>query len=56
MRAEPLLENTAADFALRPEYRPLTKFERRGLALGHGVRDLIFRRRGLLEPLDPHAD
>jgi len=56
LRAEPLLENTAADFALRPEYRPLTKFERRGLALGHGVRDLIFRRRGLLEPLDPHAD
>lgn len=44
MRAEPALENTAADFAPRPEYRPLTKFERRGLNLGHGVRDLIFRR------------
>jgi tRNA (guanine-N7-)-methyltransferase len=44
LRAEPLLENTAADYAPRPEYRPLTKFERRGLALGHGVRDLIFRR------------
>ncbi len=45
LRAEPLLTNTAADFAPRPEYRPLTKFEKRGLALGHGVWDLVFRRR-----------
>ena len=45
LRSEPLLENTAEDFAPRPEYRPLTKFERRGMALGHGVWDLIFRRR-----------
>ena len=44
--AEPLLENTADGFAPRPGYRPLTKFEARGLKLGHGVRDLIFRRRG----------
>jgi tRNA (guanine-N7-)-methyltransferase len=42
--AEPLLWNTAKGFASRPDYRPLTKFERRGLARGHGVRDLIFRR------------
>lgn len=28
----------------RPEYRPLTKFEQRGLRLGHGVWDLIFRK------------
>jgi tRNA (guanine-N7-)-methyltransferase len=28
----------------RPDYRPLTKFENRGLALGHGVWDLIFRK------------
>jgi len=42
---EPLLENTAAGFAARPGYRPLTKFAQRGLALGHGVRDLVFRRR-----------
>jgi tRNA (guanine-N7-)-methyltransferase len=42
---EPLLENTAADYAPRPEYRPLTKFEQRGLRLGHGVWDLVFRRR-----------
>ena len=43
--AEPLLENTADAFAPRPHYRPLTKFENRGLKLGHGVWDLVFRRR-----------
>jgi len=32
-------------FAPRPAYRPLTKFERRGLDLGHQVRDLVFRKR-----------
>lgn len=45
LTAEPLLENTAQAFAPRPEYRPLTKFEARGLRLGHGVWDLVFRRR-----------
>ena len=45
LRAEPRLENTAPDYAPRPNYRPLTKFEQRGLRLGHGVWDLIFRRR-----------
>ena len=45
LRAEPRLENTASDYAPRPDYRPLTKFEQRGLRLGHGVWDLIFRRR-----------
>ena len=43
--AEPLLANTAAGFCARPAHRPQTKFEARGLKLGHGVRDLIFRRR-----------
>lgn len=43
--AEPLLANTAEAFAPRPHYRPLTKFENRGLKLGHGVWDLVFRRR-----------
>jgi len=43
--AEPLLENTAVDYAPRPDYRPLTKFEQRGLRLGHGVWDLVFRRK-----------
>jgi tRNA (guanine-N7-)-methyltransferase len=45
LRGEPLLENTAADFAPRPGTRPQTKFESRGLGLGHGVWDLLFRRR-----------
>jgi tRNA (guanine-N7-)-methyltransferase len=45
LSAEPLLENTAAGFAEKPSYRPLTKFEARGLRLGHGVWDLVFRRR-----------
>jgi tRNA (guanine-N7-)-methyltransferase len=42
---EPLLQNAAAGFAPRPAHRPLTKFEQRGLALGHPVRDVLFRRR-----------
>lgn len=43
---EPLLENTASGYAPRPAYRPLTKFEQRGLKLGHGVWDIVFRKRG----------
>jgi tRNA (guanine-N7-)-methyltransferase len=43
--AESSLENTADGFADRPHYRPLTKFENRGLKLGHGVWDLVFRKR-----------
>jgi tRNA (guanine-N7-)-methyltransferase len=31
-------------FAPRPEFRPLTKFERRGERLGHGVWDLLYER------------
>ena len=42
--AEPALANTAPGFAPRPDYRPLTKFESRGLKLGHGVWDIIFRK------------
>jgi len=42
--AEPGLTNTAPGFAPRPDYRPLTKFERRGLKLGHGVWDIVFRK------------
>jgi tRNA (guanine-N7-)-methyltransferase len=45
LSAEPLLENTADGYAPRPEYRPLTKFEQRGLKLGHAVQDIVFRRR-----------
>lgn len=54
--AEAMLEVLAADlrfantsltgdYCERPSYRPLTKFERRGLRLGHGVWDLIFKKR-----------
>lgn len=45
LTTEPLLANTAEGFAPRPAYRPETKFERRGLALGHGVWDLVFKKR-----------
>jgi len=45
LSAEPALCNTAPGFAPKPAYRPLTKFENRGLKLGHGVRDLVFTRR-----------
>jgi tRNA (guanine-N7-)-methyltransferase len=46
MAAEPLLENCSTDstYAERPDSRPLTKYEQRGLRLGHGVWDLVFRR------------
>jgi tRNA (guanine-N7-)-methyltransferase len=49
--AEPMLANTASaasaasGFAERPSYRPLTKFEQRGMRLGHSVWDLVYRRR-----------
>ncbi len=42
LNAEPQLKNTATDYAEKPSYRPLTKFESRGLKLGHGVWDLVF--------------
>jgi tRNA (guanine-N7-)-methyltransferase len=44
LSAEPQLANTAAGFAPRPAWRPQTKFEARGLRLGHGVWDALFRR------------
>jgi tRNA (guanine-N7-)-methyltransferase len=42
--AEPSLRNRSDGYAPRPLYRPLTKFEQRGLKLGHGVWDLVFER------------
>ena len=44
LSVEPQLANTVDGFAPRPGHRPLTKFESRGLKLGHGVWDLVFRR------------
>ncbi len=48
LSAEPLLENSAdasnGGYAAKPAYRPLTKFENRGIKLGHGVWDVVFKR------------
>ena len=45
LHAEPELRNSTDGYAARPDYRPVTKFENRGLRLGHGVWDLVFMRR-----------
>lgn len=50
---ESSLENTAADFAARPASRPLTKFESRGLKLGHRVWDLVFRKTAVTQRANP---
>jgi tRNA (guanine-N7-)-methyltransferase len=48
--AEPRLCNLGTPelggYAPKPDYRPETKFERRGLKLGHGVWDVVFERVG----------
>jgi len=44
LSAEPQLQNTAENYAEKPNYRPLTKFENRGIKLGHGVWDMVFKR------------
>jgi tRNA (guanine-N7-)-methyltransferase len=44
----PTAEDLAGDhpgYAERPSYRPITKFEKRGIRLGHGVWDLVYRKR-----------
>lgn len=46
MNAEPLLANTAENYAEKPAWRPLTKFEERGIRLGHPVHDILFRKKG----------
>ena len=46
-QAEPALVNASSradGYADQPSYRPLTKFENRGLRLGHGVWDLVFKK------------
>ncbi len=42
LRSFEQLQNTAADYAPTPAYRPETKFEARGKRLGHGVWDVVF--------------
>ncbi len=51
LTAEPVLKNRALaihpelnGYAPKPHYRPLTKFENRGIKLGHGVWDVVFER------------
>ena len=51
LSADPALANTASGYADRPDARPQTKFERRGLELGHRVWDLVFRK--IEKPLRP---
>jgi len=44
----PTVEDLDSDhpgYAERPSYRPITKFENRGIRLGHGVWDLVYRKR-----------
>lgn len=53
--AEVQLENVAAGFVQRPESRPMTKFEARGLRLGHRVWDLMFRRRAGASAVSPES-
>ena len=53
---EPLLRNTATDadgYAPKPAYRPLTKFENRGIKLGHGVWDVVFERKAATKQRPP---
>lgn len=45
LSAETALQNRYEEFAPRPDYRPLTKFENRGINLGYGVWDLIFEKK-----------
>ncbi|MEY4649652.1 MAG: tRNA ((7)-)-methyltransferase [Pseudomonadota bacterium] len=41
---EDLLEKTSDDFFKKPDYRPLTKYENRGIKLGYRVWDMIYSR------------
>ena len=53
LSAEPMLANTAPGYAPRPALRPQTKFEARGLKLGHGVWDLLFTKSSRPSPSTP---
>jgi tRNA (guanine-N7-)-methyltransferase len=45
LQNDPQLRNTAQGFCVRPTWRPLTKFEARGIRLGHGVWDVMFTKK-----------
>ncbi len=40
------LQNTAEGYSPKPDYRPTTKYEQRGIRHGHGVHDLVFQKIG----------
>lgn len=44
LSACPLLANTAENYAPKPDYRPSTKYEERGIRFGHEVFDLVFKK------------
>ncbi len=56
LSGEPTLVNRSTGFAERPAWRPVTKFERRGIALGHVVRDLAFDKAGIATAQTGQAD
>ena len=45
LSADPELVNAFPGYAPRPAHRPVTRFERRGIAAGHTIFDLVFHRR-----------
>jgi tRNA (guanine-N7-)-methyltransferase len=45
---KPSLEQLSSEhqgYVERPSYRPITKFETRGIKLGHGVWDLVYQKK-----------
>jgi len=44
-RSDVTSEGEGSPFVERPDFRPITKFEQRGARLGHGVWDLLYRKR-----------
>jgi tRNA (guanine-N7-)-methyltransferase len=55
--ADPQLESLSGDrtYVARPEFRPPTRFERRGARLGHGVWDLAYSKRAAPLPSEESA-
>ena len=45
LKVETQFQNSAVEYAEKPSYRPLTKFENRGIKLGHGVWDMVFTKK-----------
>ena len=44
LRENPDIHNTCESYAPKPDYRPGTKYEARGVRLGHGVWDIVFEK------------